>query len=311
VACGHREHENGRRGIEWIQVHAEQAHQAEAPHHAEDPREHRQYHPLHAAERPILDEQDDHERGSEEDRHLREVHVRRLTDDRDPTEIDLDVRVALAVHDPAHRVVERDEVGGPLVLREVGDHRSGLAVGRDQRVDVDRHRRHGCLQARDVLGRARHRVHHRPHLHAVGPALHLLHLARGEAEDVVAHRVRHQFERVLDTLDLGQHRRLVDVARPRRHANHGEIAAAEELLQLVRGLDVGVLLRRPEVGIRVHLQAAEPRGEKGGDQHDARHHQDAMRDDPPGVGAEHSGRGAIHVGLLRWPASAARAAGLM
>ena len=78
----------------------------------------------------------------------------------------------------------------------------------------------------------------------------------------MAHRVRHQLELVLNALDLLEHLRLVDVALLRHDANHREVAAAEELFELVGGLDVGMVLRRPQVGIRVYLQAAEPRGEE-------------------------------------------------
>ena len=234
----------------------------------------------------VLHQQDDDERRAEEDRHLRELDVGRLADDGDAAEVDVHVRVALAVDDLVQALVERDEVRRLLVLLEVGDHRRRPAVGRDQRVDVDGHRRHRRFQARDVFGRARHRLHHRPHFHAVGAALHVLHLARGEAQDVVADRVRQQLELVLDALDLGQDLRLIDVALLRQDANHREIAAAEELLELVGRLDVGVLLRGPQVGIRVHLQAAEPGREKGGDQQNGPHHQEAARDDPPRVRAK-------------------------
>ena len=90
-----------------------------------------------------LDQQDDDERRAEEHRHLHELHVGRFADDGDAAEIDVHVGVALAVDDAVHRLVQGDEVRRPLVLLEVGDHRRGLAVWRDQRVDVDRHRRHG------------------------------------------------------------------------------------------------------------------------------------------------------------------------
>ena len=52
-----------------------------APDDAQDARQHRQQHTLKAAERPVLDEHDDQQRGAEKHRHLHEMGIRRCADD--------------------------------------------------------------------------------------------------------------------------------------------------------------------------------------------------------------------------------------
>jgi hypothetical protein len=61
------------------------------------------------------------------------------------------------------------------------------------------------------------------------------------------------------------------------------------LLEQIGGLDVDVLLRRPQIGVGVDLQPPEPGAEEHGDGQDAKDDEHAVGDDPLRVGTEYTG----------------------
>ena len=87
-------------------------------------------------------------------------------------------------------------------------------------------------------------------------------------------RLRHLFKLLLDAFDFGEDVRLVDVALFGHDPDDGEIASAEDLIEQVGGFDVGMFLRRPQIGVRVHLERPEPCAEKD------REAGDRQRDEP-------------------------------
>ena len=80
--------------------------------------------------------------------------------------------------------------------------------------------------------------------------------------------VGNEFDSLLNALNLSENLGLVDVAILRNDSDHSEISAAENLLQKVGCLDVDVFLRRPQIGIGIHLQFAHPGNEERRDRQD-------------------------------------------
>ncbi len=150
---------------------------------------------------------------------------------------------------------------------KVGDDRSGLTVRRNQRVDINRISGDRLFKLLEFLRRARQRLQHFAGVHPVFRTFDILDTPCGETNRVLLDGFRQCFDRRLNVTNLAENVRIVNVAFFGDDADHRNVATAEDGLEFTRSLGELVILRRPNVRVVVELEHADPRDQKGGEQH--------------------------------------------
>src|SRR4030095_415130 len=109
-----------------------------------------------------------------------------------------------------------------------------------------------------------------------------------ETQDVVSNGMRNLLYARLDPLDLREYLGPIDVALLRHDADDREVRAPQNFLQRVRRLDIRMLLRSPQFGIRIEAERTDTARQHDRDTQGREDDENPVPNDPLGKRTKHA-----------------------